>query len=508
MPGSPQTLELFVPKEAAAPGGDVRPGLGRSRLWLAVCLPNLAFESLETGALPVPAVVVEPQKGQLFVTAASASARKVGIEPGHKLTSALALAASLRVFERAPHREQAFLESLASWSQKLTPVIATVPPEGLLLEVGGSLKLFGSIEALKAELHAELARRGLEFRLCAAPTATAALWLARAAHGDVLEASALAGCLSALPLAVTRWPLGVQALLRDLGARTLGECTRLPRDGFARRVGNPYLRELDRAHGRRFDMPVEFKAPRGFRSRIELMQESADSALLSKAIDLMLDELAAELRRQQAQVTSLDIEFEHLHRDATAESFDFLEPVHDLKRLKFLVEDRLERKALPQPAVALRLKSGLYSPLELEEADLFEGAPVEAVTPVLLERLKERFGAAAVYGLKTIPEHRPERAWAKALWSARNERCTKSLTDNARPLWLLPSPVPLSSPSARKHYRGSLAISSGSERIESGWWDGQDVGRDYYLAVSSGGERLWVFRDRHDSSWHLHGLFG
>jgi protein ImuB len=75
-------------------------------------------------------------------------------------------------------------------------------------------------------------------------------------------------------------------------------------------------------------------------------------------------------------------------------------------------------------------------------------------------------------------------------------------------LWLLRQPVPLGSSEARSHYRGSIELSSGPERIESGWWDEQDVGRDYYTAVSSRGQKLWIFRDRHSRVWHLHGLFG
>ena len=42
-----------------------------------------------------------------------------------------------------------------------------------------------------------------------------------------------------------------------------------------------------------------------------------------------------------------------------------------------------------------------------------------------------------------------------------------------RPTWLLPQPMPL-----RDH---ALRILTGPERVESGWWDGGDVRRDYYV---------------------------
>jgi protein ImuB len=73
---------------------------------------------------------------------------------------------------------------------------------------------------------------------------------------------------------------------------------------------------------------------------------------------------------------------------------------------------------------------------------------------------------------------------------------------------LLPTPLPLSCSEACRYYEGTVELGTSPERIESGWWDERDVGRDYYTAVSSGGQRLWVFRDRRDLGWYLHGLFG
>ena len=378
----------------------------------------------------------------------------------------------------------------------------------MLLEVSGSLRLFRSLEAIKARLGDELTRRSFTFRLCVAPTATAALWLARAAGADVLSPHELTGRLSVLPLAVTRWPQPVRELLRELGVRTVGECARLPRDGFGRRVGVAYLHELDRAFGRRVDMRVGFNRPAIFRSKIELLEESTDSVIFLEAIDQMLDELAADLRMKQAQIRTFKIGFEHLHRAPTIEKFDLLEPTHDKEQLLQLIRDRLERCQLPVPAIAVRIRTGFLVPLTIEAADLFERVPVITLTRALLERLQERFGAAAVYAVRAVAEHRPEKAWTKLNGEAARAPGGEWLESQDRPLWLLQCPVPLDSPLARDHYRGSIELASGPERIESGWWDEQDVARDYYTAVSSHGQKLWVFRDRRSRVWHLHGLFG
>jgi protein ImuB len=509
MPRSLQSIDLVVPETVEAPHTGSRPRQSRSRLWLAASLPNLAFECLPRATTEAPAAVIEPQNGQLHVVAANAKAQSAGIGPGSKLSTALALTATLRTFERSPRAEQRTLESLAAWASTLTSLVSIEPPEGLSLEVSGSLRLFGSIEVIKSRLGEELTRRRLEHRLSIAPTPTAALWLARAASDDVLLPQELAGRLGRLPLAITRWPMAVQELLRDLGVRTVGECVRLPRDGFARRVGKAYLQELDRALGRRADLRTEFKQPKKWRAKIELFEESTDSSIFFEAIEQMLDDLAAELRLRQAQIRKLRIGFDHLHRAPTFESFDLREPTHDRELLLHLIGDRLERIHLPTPALAISIETGRLLPLTIEAADLFEKTSVATLAKALLERLKERLGATAVYGVRAVAEHRPERAWTKSAGAVEGPfRRGEWRSTQDRPLWLLQRPVPLGSDEARNHYRGSIELHSGPERIESGWWDEQDIGRDYYIAVSSHGQRLWVFRDRCSRIWHLHGLFG
>jgi len=499
-----QSLDLFAPSPIEAPRLHNEAVPKKLELWIAVCLPSLTFECLAPADTALPAVVVEAERGQLHVVAASHAAAEAGIASGTKLNTAMALAASLQVFERAPSLEKKRLESLAAWAETLTSMVSIEEPESLLLEVAGSLRLFGSLDAIKTKLRNELARRHRDFRFCVAPTATAALWLARAATDDVLQWRQLAGSLAALPLTVTRWPSEVQALLRDLGLRTIGDCARLPRDGFARRVGRSYLLELDRAFGRSVDLRAGFKTPRAWSSLAELGEESVDSAIFIEAVEQLLDELCAELRRRQAEIASLELVFEHLHRPPTVEKFDLREPTHDRDRLLHLIEDRLERSALPVPAVALRMQSGVFRPLERKATDLFETKPHDECAQALLERLQERFGASAVYGLRAVPEHRPERAWTKSPESggrATQGAVARLSAQEARPLWLLQKPEAIGE-------RKSLKLISGPERIESGWWDEQDVARDYYTAQNGHGQKLWVFLDHRTRSWYLHGLFG
>jgi protein ImuB len=47
----------------------------------------------------------------------------------------------------------------------------------------------------------------------------------------------------------------------------------------------------------------------------------------------------------------------------------------------------------------------------------------------------------------------------------------------------------------------------GPERIETGWWRGASVRRDYWRVAVETGERFWLFRRLADGAWFLHGTY-
>jgi protein ImuB len=80
---------------------------------------------------------------------------------------------------------------------------------------------------------------------------------------------------------------------------------------------------------------------------------------------------------------------------------------------------------------------------------------------------------------------------------------------------LLPAPVPLAIRQQKPVYLSPLLLVRGPERLETRWWTGQDIQRDYYVARNMQGMRLWIFRDLKrsrepataKSCWFLQGLF-
>jgi protein ImuB len=406
------------------------------------------------------------------------------------------------------------LMALATTARTLTPLVSIEPPDGLLLEVHGSLKLFGGLASVKKKLVAELDRRRLPYHLCAAPTPLAASWLARSAAEDVLESSALPARLSLLSLAVTRWPDDVLVGLSEMGVRTLGECTRLPRDGFARRIGREYLEQLDKALGKRPDPRIELGLSRALRSTVELSVEITQTAALISVLQDIVARLVVELRRLQRQVLSVELVFHHSRRPATREKLQLIEPTHEAQRLLGPLTIRLERLTLPAPVIAFGI-TAFPVEAQIEEAELFDKLALRqnsASSAALVERLRARFGIERVYGLELVEDHRPERVWvrrAEKLLQTGAPSTPPSLS-TARPLWILPSPVRLPAVGAEIHGTTFAKVLSEDvpERIESGWWDGSDVGRDYYAISTGRGQRLWIYEDHATRSWYLHGLFG
>jgi protein ImuB len=134
--------------------------------------------------------------------------------------------------------------------------------------------------------------------------------------------------------------------------------------------------------------------------------------------------------------------------------------------------------------------------------------------------LLARLGEGAAHGLVQVDEHRPERQFLHAAPSLAGAGDVRAAGDAgrplaSRPLGLMRQPVALDSlcdaggrVRRLRHEGRDLALVSGPERIESGWWDGLEVARDYYVAATADGARWWIFREcAAPRCWFLHGCF-
>jgi protein ImuB len=375
------------------------------------------------------------------------------------------------------------LETIAAWACRFTPKVSLEPPQALLLEVEGSLRLFAGRDGLTQQLLKGVEEMGFAARLATGPTARAALWLAR---GDKKN-------LRQISLEVVGHEEAA-AFLKSIGIATLGELARLPRAGLARRCGQALLDDLDRALGAAPEPRQFFDPPPHFAAKLELPGPVAHAEGLLFAARRLLVALEGLLAARQAGIRAFSLRLLDEEGESRVD-VGFASPARETGRLARLLQEKLATISLPRPVEAIVLEAKDFVPLHERTAGMFGDAGAEAEDWArLLERLRARLGHEAVCGLATHPDHRPEHAWRRVEpgeWDPHEFRLP-----GPRPIWLL-EPKTLE--------EGGFVLLTGPERIETGWWDGDEASRDYFIARLPNDALAWIYRET--GAWYLHGLF-
>lgn len=424
------------------------------------------------------------------------------------VAAASALAPQLNHRPRDPGVETAALAALAMWAAQFTPVVSLEPPAGLLLEVEGSLRLLGGLDKVLQSIERGLQDMGYSTVIACASTATAAWLLARGGGSRVaIERSALEPVIAALPVSVLDCEASARNTLAAIGAKRIGDLLRLPRDGLARRFGPRLLDTLDRALGKLPEARRSFTPPERFDVKLELAAEVTNSEALLFAAKRQLTQLAGFLAARNAGIQRYTFTLLHEAQSATVTEIGLVAPTRDLRHLITLTRERLAALTLRAPVRALQLTAGDIFTLAAENYSLFQDSPhARGEWQQLVERLRARLGQDAVHGISARPDHRPEHAWYATQPGTKN----MAIETRLRPLWLLEPPQPLKTSASKPYYHdAALALIAGPERIESGWWDGADARRDYFVAQTPACATLWIYRERREPyAWYLHGIFG
>ena len=477
---------------------------GAGMLWTCLNFPDLPLAVFARGATHETPAVVASASHRPDVVAANDTARKRGIVPGVSIAAALALDPEIAIHLRDERAETHALKGIALWAGQWTSTISIEPPACVLLEISGGLTYFGNLEKLLARIDTGLATLGFTGVIATAPTAGAASLFARAQQAIVVEEDAdWARKLAALPLALLDNAQTALDTLSGIGVQTIGEFIALPRDGVARRFGQALLDEVDRARGMLPDPRPPFVPPERYHGQLELPAPVDEAEALLFGIKRLVAELAGFLHGRGAGVTRLRCDL--VHEDAAPTSIVLgLTSTRQVEHIMNVLRERLAREELPDRVEAIRIVSEETAPLGAKEGDFFPVAGRDGEAGAqLFERLRARLGEDAVQTLELRAEHRPERAWGRTTMIGRampalNHRGLSPI----RPLWLFSSPRPLGADPAAAEVR----LVSGPERIETGWWDGDDVGRDYFVGRNARGEELWLYRDR-GGEWFAHGVF-
>ena len=472
-------------------------------LWACIALPHLALDAVlrRTPDPSRPLALVSGPAHLRHLHAVNDAAAHAGLKPGMRLSAAHALLSDVALVEHDPLADARWHRFLAAWAYRHSSQVSAQWPGAIVLEARASFRLLGPWPQFEARLREELDGLGFRHRIALAPTPRAARVFAGLRDGfAVTSAAAMREALMRVPVRRAALPGDAGERLHRMGVRTLGALHDLPRDSLRRRFGVELLDQLDRLHGDADDPLDCYLPPDHFDGRVELGYEVESHQALLFPLRRLVRDLATYLSVRDGGVQRfvLRLEHEQAHTDVVV---GLLAAEREPGVLFELTRSRLEQASIPSPVVAVRLLARELPPFVPAARDLFDARPAQAVPwPQLRERLRARLGDDAVWRVAPSGDPRPERAWRRASVDD-DAACDQQAPPRPqRPAWLLQRPVPLHDP--------HLRIVSGPERLESGWWDGEDARRDYYVLETSQGQRAWAFAPvGEQGGWMLQGWF-
>jgi len=454
-------------------------------------------------------------------------------------------------------RDRKLLLDLADWATRFSPLVQPLEPDTLLLDISGCQRLFAGEHNLARLARAGLRDRGLHARAAVADTVGAAYALAVASVDEVVicPPQCSSACLAPLPPAALRIDPQIDEQLFALGVRTIGDLLMLPQASLPARFGPQLVLRLQQALG---EMPEPLDAfVRAPPSAVERTFDGPlrDLSLLQSAAGRLLEQLSVEIVQRGLAVCRLDCVLVHERQPPTALRIGLSRPSRAWKHVAELLCRRLERVDLSPGVTGLSLIAAQTARWRGGQGELFEPREPggDEALGCLIDRIVERLGDAAVVQADLVDDHQPELAYRYNVITCEGDNVIKGLRELAgapargeppatrrnlpvrspvitlsryhlitfscppRPMRLLPRPAPIHAvavvpdgPPVWFEHRGGrhgVAQAWGPERLETGWWRGADVRRDYFRVRTDSGEQYWLFRDRRRGTWWLHGVY-
>ena len=488
--------------------------------------------------------MIEEAGTTLRVVHVNRSAAEAGVRAGHTLAHAQAVVPGLRRYAHDPAGDRAQLEALAVWAQCLSPVVQLEDDRTLLVDVTGCQRLFGGDAQLLDRALAGIAAQGFTVRGAVADTAGAAWALAQAGAEPaiVVEPGRTVAALAPLPVEALRLEAATAASLRAVGIETIEALLHLPRSALAVRWGPGVLHRFEQALGDCPEPLTPYQPEPALTStftwavptdRLEVLLEAAD-----RALERFCDQLDRRRRGvHELFVTLFGVEattVDGAHARRFSYALGLSQPTRSAERLRPLLRTRIEQVRLPIAVHRLMLWARRLERLDDEQGELFDLDPQHArELQTLVDRLAVQLGAGQVVGVEPVSDHQPERAYRYQPLTGPGGRPQRAVRTEptgvqevraqtapplcARPVRLLPCPIAVEVSAllpegpllafrlyGRRHV---VTRSVGPERLETGWWRGRHVQRDYYRVETDAGRTVWVFRDRALGRWYVHGWF-
>lgn len=376
----------------------------------------------------------------------------------------------------------------------------------------------------------------------------------------IVSAGCDAEAISHLPLAALRQPAPTIESLARLGLRRVGELNSLPRDGMATRLGEQLILRWDQALGRRAEPIVTLHSLPDWCLEQSLEFPTHHRETIAELVRRLCDELCTRLRKRGEGALRILCRLDLVQQAPLVLQLALFRPTNDAKHLASLLVGQLEQQLRSTTKAALwriSLQATLTAPMRWRQTELFEAGEAASQNEIarLVDTLSGRLGRKQVLQAKLRRESQPELAFSMRPLTGRRQdgspqtslkKISTRLTSRRaeprrddplrRPLYLFVQPILISgttpqttrrvdnssahaiadTPETKStlpisfHYaeeRYDVMCACGPERLESGWWRGPSVRRDYFRVQTRQGSWWWMFRDLHTGHWFLHGRF-
>ncbi|WP_133675087.1 Y-family DNA polymerase [Aquamicrobium defluvii] len=464
------------------------------------------------------------------VTALDANAQSLGVSIGMAVAKAQALVPGLVVLDADPAADREGLDKLSLWAlQRISPVVAADPPDGLMIDTTGADHLHGGEAAMLETMVEKFAQSGVDARAAVADTWGAAHAAARymRLRTVIVPAGESKAVLLPLPLAALRLEVETVAALHTLGFETIRDLIDQPRPPLTLRFGPEIERRIDQALGVIGEPVDPIRSPELVEVRRVFGEPIGAAETIARYTAKLVEALCKELEQRGAGARRLDLLFHRVDNTMQFVRVGMARPVRDPRRLTRLLCDKIETvdpgfgiEIMVLVAIEtepLREQQAISSLIEAPEAD------VSDLIDVLANRIGENRICRFVPAQSDVPERSVARVSALspetgATWDGEWPRPPRLLTrpEPIETMALLPDHPP-----AWFTWRGvrrRVRRADGPERIRGEWWkrDAElTTVRDYFRVEDETGERYWLFRSgdgEHAESgshrWFLHGIFG
>ena len=493
--------------------------------WLCIRLTHLALNSLgyRQGNTEATRVIVDHDSVWQHDGLAICSK----IQNGMTLNHALVLNPELFIDVRQASAELQKQRALAYSMYRFTSLVS-LHSEYLLLEVGASISLFNGVNRLLNLISHELKELNTDYRLGLAYTPQAALLLSHYVC-DINDSALLVNSsqfLNKTEIKYLNIDTKIIKKLKACGFEYLAELTVIDRAELGVRFGAEFLLYLDHLFGRIADIQTPIIPPKTFEACMDFAEPISNSTWITQQLERLLTDLSKFIEKEQAICRGFVWRFfddnNHLIETAMI-SLSTQKSAHSKSGVTLqqavvgsmleLTQLKLDTLSMKWSFSRIELNSNQLLPKQFFNDDLFDPRPDEEQFKQLLNKLVNRLGEQAVVRVRPQQAHLPELKNVIELATENGLAATDYIVSKApakefkdQPMWLLTTPKIIQQHLYQPQYQGALQIIHGPDRVVSHWWSSLQS-RDYYIARQQSGRLLWLFFNRSQRTWYLHGLF-